>query len=318
MRSMATAKIHAFVLTGSGGAAAENAYILQRLVALLEKSVEAPKAEEDTYFFLAPVIKAVLERARESLNVGPQLPSLDLRQQTPAFFAAFRGFLSSEEWRYFASKKLEPLKEEYRKGVLSELPREMDIFWAECYELSKVATHRRSREVGESKLRFQNKYLEPFTSATKVENTRYQNGLSQQKSHLAFSQKRWDISKRLVFGPRGAWYDPNNTVSTEYWKLSPNETIHRMRLKLVPNPNFDSHAEASASRDNIKSKSDGPRSNVLELQISKDALTSHEEHAEDCLTEDDLRAMAKEQVSGQKMIIQINHSILLIIFKIYV
>lgn len=35
------------------------------------------------------------------------------------------------------------------------------------------------------------------------------------------------------------------------WKLSSAETYSRMRLKLVPNLNFDQHLEASALRDNL-------------------------------------------------------------------
>jgi len=296
IRSMATAKIHALIQTRTTASAAENAYLLAHLVKGVKRGV-AEYADDESFSFLAPVIKALLENSRESLRVGSQLPSLDLRKQTPAFFAAFKDYLASEEWRYFEEKKLNPLMKDYLSGSLTDLPREMDIFWAECYELSQVATHKRSREVGESKLKFQAKYAEPFHQAVKVENVRLQNGLSQQKSHTAFIKRRWDVSKRLFFGPRGAWYDPETTVSLEYWKLSPNETTHRMRLKLVPNACFDSHAEASAARDNVKSRTE-QKSPLLQLQISKDALTSQEEHAEDCLTEDDLRSIAKEQVNN--------------------
>lgn len=35
------------------------------------------------------------------------------------------------------------------------------------------------------------------------------------------------------------------------WKLSSAETYSKMRLKLVPNYNYDTHSEASASRDNM-------------------------------------------------------------------
>lgn len=35
------------------------------------------------------------------------------------------------------------------------------------------------------------------------------------------------------------------------WKLSNAETYSKMRLKLVPNHNYDSHSEASALRDNM-------------------------------------------------------------------
>ena len=53
----------------------------------------------------------------------------------------------------------------------------MDVFRAECYEMTKVLAHKRSREVGESKLKFQAKYEEPYGHVVKVENTRFSNFL---------------------------------------------------------------------------------------------------------------------------------------------
>lgn len=35
------------------------------------------------------------------------------------------------------------------------------------------------------------------------------------------------------------------------WKLSSAETYSKMRLKLVPNYNYDPHSDASAQRDNM-------------------------------------------------------------------
>lgn len=44
----------------------------------------------------------------------------------------------------------------------------------------------------------------------------------------------------------------NDRVQPEVkWKLSNAETYSKMRLKLVPNYNYDSHSEASALRDNM-------------------------------------------------------------------
>ena len=43
--------------------------------------------------------------------------------------------------------------------------------------MTKVLAHKRSREVGESKLKFQAKYEEPYGHVVKVENTRFSNFL---------------------------------------------------------------------------------------------------------------------------------------------
>lgn len=44
---------------------------------------------------------------------------------------------------------------------------------------------------------------------------------------------------------------PHRNPPEVRWKLSSAETYSRMRLKLVPNLNFDQHLEASALRDNL-------------------------------------------------------------------
>jgi len=51
--------------------------------------------------------------------------------------------------------QVRPLHAAYRAGLSAQLTEAMNVFWAECYEGSKTAVHRRNREVGESKLRFQ-------------------------------------------------------------------------------------------------------------------------------------------------------------------
>ena len=44
---------------------------------------------------------------------------------------------------------------------------------------------------------------------------------------------------------------PHRAQPQVNWKLSSAETYSKMRLKLVPNYNHDTHSEASALRDNM-------------------------------------------------------------------
>ena len=92
----------------------------------------------------------------------------------------------------------------------------MDEFWAECYEMSKVLTHKRSREIGESKLKFQSKYQEPYTALRKIENTRYNNVLGQLLSHSSFIKRRWLMAKR------------------QFCKICMNYETHNNPLKITP------------------------------------------------------------------------------------
>ena len=199
--TMAIAKLHALVQTRSASPVEESAYLILRLDALMKKVLGKNGELSDRYSMIANVMKALLAKSRETLSLTTQLPSLNLRNASggaASFFDEFRAYSCGEEWSYFLEKKITPLSESYQSGFLRELPRELDVFWAECFEMSQVGTHKRAREVGESKLRFQSAYAEHFAAAVKNEIVRYNNGISQQNSHLAFIDKRWKISKRQV------------------------------------------------------------------------------------------------------------------------
>ena len=106
---------------------------------------------------------------------------------------------------------------------------------------------------------------------------------------------------RLFFGPRGAWSSLEGKLAVEktpreYWKLAANENFMRMRMKLVPNPNYDPHLDASAHRDNVRLEDlQVDNKNLLEMQISKEALQASGGD-DDSLTEEELKSIAKQQM----------------------
>jgi hypothetical protein len=51
--------------------------------------------------------------------------------------------------------QVKPLHDAYQATLDAQLTEPMNVFWAECYESSKAAVHRRNRETGDSKQRFQ-------------------------------------------------------------------------------------------------------------------------------------------------------------------
>ncbi len=288
--------MHNSLFFRSSSSASENGYLILRLSKIIAKQEDD---KDERFSYVAPVVKALLEKSREQLHITTQLPSLNLRQTSlpEKFYSELRHYIcSADEWRYFATKRLEPLAATHRSGLLIDLARQMDVFWAECYECAKTAEHRRAREMGESRLRFESRYAEPFSLAVRQESTRYHNILCQQRSHLTFIRRRWEASKRLFFSPRGAWHsdDASGDNDDEHWQLTPNENRLRMRLKLIPNPEFDSHSNASASRDNIKPEE--RKKSLLELQISKEALRGNKDDDDDSLSEEDLKNIAREKM----------------------
>ena len=75
-----------------------------------------------------------------------------------------------------------------------------------------------------------------------------------------------------------------SAIWSEHWKLAYNENYERMRMKLIPNANFDPHIEASAQRDNVTVNKKDVMNLLNRLHLSKDAVRT--EHLEDSLTEE--------------------------------
>ena len=293
--AIATAKLHCLVQTRQETSLEETGFLIYRTNRIIQEALKI--SNTDHYAFLVPIMKALLDKSKGPLDLTKHLPSLNLRQSGCEFFTHFQEYCGGEEWEYFIQKRIIPLHNTFTAGFLKMLRDKSNVYWAECYEEAKVSQHRRNREIGESKLQFSTLYTEAFRQRLRDEAGRYSNVMTQQKSNQVFVQKRWKIMKRLFFGPRGAWN--TGDMLGDHWMLGNYENLQRMRMKLIPNPNFDSHADASAQRDNIKKSSD-ESDNLLTHQIAVEAVNTEISEEEVDLTEDDLKSIAKETMKNSQ------------------
>lgn len=119
--------------------------------------------------------------------------------------------------------------------------------------------------------------VDPYLKRVKIENSRYLSWQKQSSSQQGVVWQHWKVLRRLLTSERGAWanryhqFRPlisstllntcwvfsasvfliSRVQSEVKWKLSSAETYSKMRLKLVPNYNYDPHGDASAQRDNM-------------------------------------------------------------------
>ena len=293
--AIATAKLHCLVQTRLETSLEETGFLIYRANRIIQEALKAENT--DHYAFLVPIMKALLDKSKAALELNKQLPSLNLRQSGCEFFTEFQSYCEGEEWDYFIQKKIIPLHNNFTAGFLKMLRDKSNVYWAECYEEAKVAQHRRNREIGESKLQFTSLYSEFFRQRLRDEASRYNNVMTQQRSNQVFVQKRWKIMKRLFFGPRGAWN--TGEMLGDHWMLGNYENLQRMRMKLIPNPSFDSHAEASAQRDNIKKPSE-ENEDLLTHQIALEAVNTEISEEEVDLSEEDLKSIAKETMKNSQ------------------
>lgn len=244
--AMATAKLHALVQTRPRATVEEACYLLTCLNSAVTTALQ--DGEQEYYSFALPVMRALLDRLSGPLQLHRRLPSLPKTDVGPTFFEAFKQYMLKQEWSAFVAEVVVPLQERYAAAQRKERHEAMNDFWNQCYEALMVSTHRRGREAGESKLRFQSQILGAFQARLAEEQLRVlsvQTGLRSQQLLLC---RHWEALKLFLMGPRGPW--AASTQKPLYWKLSQQENFSRMRLKLTLNPSFDGHYEASSLRDN--------------------------------------------------------------------
>jgi hypothetical protein len=82
-------------------------------------------------------------------------------------------------------------------------------------------------------------------------------------------------------------------------------------MKLIPNPTFDPHDEASATRDNINlsggKKSNSNNQQIFAMQISKEALQD-DDSPDDSLTEEDLKVIIIFLITSLQLDITMSHT----------
>uniref|UniRef100_A0A8C0F7V5 Neurobeachin-like protein 2 n=1 Tax=Bubo bubo TaxID=30461 RepID=A0A8C0F7V5_BUBBB len=218
--AMAAAKLNTLLQTKVIESQPEACYLLGKLEGILSRSIEE---KTETYSFLIPLVRTLVSKIYELLFMNLHLPSLPPTNGSPSFFEDFQEYCSSDEffWYHFPS-------------------------FFNCYEAFMVNMHKRDRERGESKLKFQEHFVEPFRRKARQENLRYNSMLKQLNSQHTATLRQWRAAQLYLLSERGPWKQ-----HPIHWKLSNVENFSRMRLKLVQNYNFNSHQDASDLRDNL-------------------------------------------------------------------
>ncbi|NWU85809.1 NBEL2 protein, partial [Onychorhynchus coronatus] len=301
LHSLAYVKLHSLLQTSSAPKKDEACYLLGKLETPLQRSLEA---KSETFSWLVPIIRTLMDQCYETLQLQLFLPSLPPTNGSPTFYEDFQLFCTTPEWRGFIEKHVQPTMAQFEMDTFARSHDHMSNFWNACYDAMMSSAQRREQEKATSRKMFQELVLEPVAKRSKAENARHSNVLKQANNHQSTVLKQWRSLCRLLTSPRSAWADRNPPEVR--WKLSSAETYSRMRLKLVPNLNFDQHLEASALRDNLGADHLQTPAESLPLAMAKEAKVSELE--DDQLAEEDLpvldtQAEPKEQSQREKLVV---------------
>ncbi|KAM6088833.1 neurobeachin-like protein 2 [Chlamydotis macqueenii] len=301
LHSLAYVKLHSLLQTSSAPKKDEACYLLGKLETPLRRSLDA---KSETFSWLVPIVRTLMDQCYETLQLQLFLPSLPPTNGSPTFYEDFQLFCTTPEWRGFIEKHVQPTMAQFEMDTFAKSHDHMSNFWNACYDAMMSSSQRWEQEKAASRKMFQELVLEPAAKRSKAENARHANVLKQANNHHSTVLKQWRSLCRLLTSPRSAWADRNPPEVR--WKLSSAETYSRMRLKLVPNLNFDQHLEASALRDNLGADHLHNPTESLQLAMAKEAKVSELE--DDQLAEEDLpvldnQAEPKEQNQREKLVV---------------
>nr|XP_033801863.1 neurobeachin-like protein 1 isoform X2 [Geotrypetes seraphini] len=300
--AMAAAKLNTLLQTKVIENQEEACYLLGKLEGILSTSI---KEQTETYSFLIPIVRTLLSKVYHLLFMNLHLPSLPSTNGSPSFFEDFQEYCGTDEWRIYIDRYIVQYMKQYEVNTFSSNHEHMALYWKNCYEALMVNIHKREREKGESKLRFQEFFVEPFNRRARQENLRYNSMLKQLNSQNTATLRQWKAAQRYLTCERGPW--ANRKENSNHWKLSSVENYSRMRLKLVQNYNFDSHLDASALRDNLGIQQSEPSSESLLLEVAKQVKISDMEDDRFEMPEEDPTSAAsineKEEPSQKEKLV---------------
>uniref|UniRef100_A0A3Q1F1J1 Neurobeachin-like protein 2 n=1 Tax=Acanthochromis polyacanthus TaxID=80966 RepID=A0A3Q1F1J1_9TELE len=237
----------------------------------------------ETFSQLVPIVRTLLDQHADPVTLQSLLPNLPITNGSTTFAQDLKAYCHTLEWQGFYQNQVQPTMEQYELDTFGRSHDIMSNFWNSCFDDLMSMIFRRDKDRSDSKSKFQEAIVDPCLKRARTENSRYTVWQKQNSSQQVVVWQHWKALRRLLTSERGAWA---NRVQPEVkWKLSNAETYSKMRLKLVPNYNYDPHSEASALRDNMGAES--PRSSEpIPLAVAKEAKVSDME--DDQLGEEDL------------------------------
>ncbi|KAM9352743.1 neurobeachin-like protein 2 [Symphorus nematophorus] len=257
----------------------------------------------ETFPHLVPIVRTLLDQHADPITLQTLLPNLPITNGSTTFAQDLRAYCHTMEWQSFYQQQVQPTKEQYELDTFGRSHDIMSNFWNSCFDDLMSTAFKRDKDRSDSKSKFQEVIVDPYLRRVRIENNRYLSWQKQSSSQQGVVWQHWRSLRRLLTSERGAWA---NRVQPEVkWKLSNAETYSKMRLKLVPNYNYDPHSEASAQRDNMGA--DSPRSSEpLPLAVAKEAKVSDME--DDQLGEEDVvflddKVEAEDESQKEKLVL---------------
>ncbi|CAF1245717.1 unnamed protein product [Adineta ricciae] len=275
--SQASNRIHLLLNYRSLNDREEAAYLLSKINQIF---LSIPNIEHSEHYNqILPLMKIILEKSFDLLQMNAALSNIPLCREILATNDDFRQFISSinrDEWRKFVKQITEPYADHYCSMSVRPFQMNMKIWWNNCQEMINISIHKRNRQIGVEKLKFQTHIVDPWHKRARSDEQRISRLSERERVHTIHVNKEWKDRKKYWYGERGLWLNSEN-LAERRWMLSNRENIHRMKCKLIENDRFNLHEESSRLRDNLNVET----TTFLEqdnLMSKSETMHHHDEH----------------------------------------
>lgn len=152
--SQASVRIHSLLHSRPINGREEAAYLLSNVNKIFSSIID----NNEQYAYLLPIIKTIIDKSYDLLQMNVQIPNVPLHKATSNVLDDFRQYSTSsnsQEWQMFIQRHIEPLAEHYRAMSIKPFHMNMKLWWNNCHEMMMIGIHKRNRQIGEEKLKFQ-------------------------------------------------------------------------------------------------------------------------------------------------------------------
>lgn len=102
--AMASARLHTLLQSRTHQVPKESAYLIYSLNSALTTAIE--QGNPDQYSHLMPIMKAMLEKVRDSFDLPSNTPDLPDISAGPVFFQDFQVYATTQQWTSFIERKV--------------------------------------------------------------------------------------------------------------------------------------------------------------------------------------------------------------------
>jgi hypothetical protein len=134
----------------------EAAYLLSKINQVFSSVLDIDQLEHNAH--LLSLMRIILEKAFDFLPLNVSMLSIPLYPEVLTTVDEFREYMSAvnrADWQRFIQQVTEPYADHYCSMSVRPFEMNMKIWWNDCQEMINIGIHKRNRQIGVEKLKFQ-------------------------------------------------------------------------------------------------------------------------------------------------------------------